>query len=212
MTELARSARFWDSAAERYSRAPIKDMAGYDRTVARTRELLLRTDRVLELGCGTGMTALLLASGVARFDGCDISEEMVAIAREKADAQGVTRAHFTVAPAEQPPGSDGGYDAVLALNLLHLVSDRTTVLRQARRVLKPGGLFITKTPCLSEMSVFIRMAVPVMRLIGLAPQVDTFDAATLEQEIVAAGFTMVERARHGSAGNDARIFLVARKA
>ena len=67
MAHTAADARFWDKSARKYAAAPIKDMEGYDRTVDRTRQLLRDTDTVLELGCGTGTTALKLAPHVSRM-------------------------------------------------------------------------------------------------------------------------------------------------
>lgn len=211
MLRKSEDARFWDRAARKYAADPIKDMAGYERTLERTRALLNGSDNVLEIGCGTGTTALSLATSVARIVGTDISGEMIAIARERALAQSCTNAEFAVATAERAPGSEGTYDAVLAFNLLHLVADRSAVLADVARLLKPGGLLIAKTPCLSEMNPLIRLAVPVMRCVGKAPFVAFFVAAELEAEMAAAGFMILERARHGSGRKDPRIFLVAKK-
>lgn len=202
-------AGFWNRVARKYARDPITDMPGYDRTIERTRELLAPTDHVLELGCGTGTTALRLAPSVASLVGTDISGEMIAIAREK--AKNCPKVRFAVAAAGAVPGEDGTFDAVLAFNLLHLVGDPAATLREAYRHLKPGGLLISKTPCLSEMNALIRLAVPAMRLVGLAPNVSFFDAAALERMIEGAGFAVAERARHGSGRKDFRVFLVARK-
>jgi ubiquinone/menaquinone biosynthesis C-methylase UbiE len=204
------NARFWNRAARKYVADPIQDMAGYERTLARTRGLLRNSDSVSELGCGTGTTALKLAPSVARIVATDVSSEMIAIAREKAIAQACSNAEFAVAAARRAPGADGSFDAVLAFNLLHLIVDLPLMLRDVHRLLKPGGLFITKTPCLSEMNPLIRFAVPVMRFVGKATFVAFFSAAELESEIARAGFTIIERARHGSERKDARIFIVAR--
>lgn len=204
-------ARFWDGIARKYATDRIKDMAGYERTLERTRHFLGSSDTVLEIGCGTGSTALMLAPSVSRIVGTDVSSEMIAIAREKAIAQSCRNAEFAVAMAERGPGSESTYDAVLAFNLLHLVADRPSTLAGIDRLLKPGGLFISKTPCLSEMNPLIRFAVPVMRIAGKAPFVSFFSATELEADIAGAGFTIVERERHGSGRKDARIFIVARK-
>jgi ubiquinone/menaquinone biosynthesis C-methylase UbiE len=212
MARSATDARFWDKIARKYAASPIGDMEGYERTIDRTRQLLRATDTVLELGCGTGTTALKLAPHVARMVATDLSPEMIAIAREKAAAQGCTNAEFAVAGPEDALWPDASFDAVLAFNLWHLVADRAAALAHVRRVLKPGGLFVSKTPCLAEMNPLIRLAVPVARLIGQAPWVAIFSASDLEREIEAAGFAIVERARHGSGRKDARIFIVARKA
>jgi ubiquinone/menaquinone biosynthesis C-methylase UbiE len=205
-------AHFWDRTARKYAAAPIEDMNGYQRTLDRTRDHLNSTDVVLELGCGTGTTALKLAPHVSCMVATDFSGAMIAIAREKAAAEACHNAAFAVATPDRAPWPDSAFDAVLAFNLWHLVADRAAALVQVHRLLKPGGLFVSKTPCLAEMNPLIRLAVPVMRLVGKAPYVAFFSAAALESEIARAGFTIIERARHGSKRNEPRIFIVARKA
>jgi 2-polyprenyl-3-methyl-5-hydroxy-6-metoxy-1,4-benzoquinol methylase len=204
-------ARFWDRTARKYAADVIADPAGYERTLERTRQHLKAGDTVLEVGCGTGTTALRLAHCVARLVATDVSSEMIAIAREKAAAQGCANAAFEVARADAAEGPDRSFDAVLAFNVLHLVAEREAVLRNIHRLLKPGGLFISKTPCLAQMGLPVRLLVPVMQAIGKAPHVAFFTDAELEREIAAAGFKIVERARHGTRGKDTRPFLVARK-
>jgi ubiquinone/menaquinone biosynthesis C-methylase UbiE len=205
------NARFWDRVARKYATDPIKDMPGYERTLDRISRLLNSSDTALEIGCGTGTTALRLAPSVSRLIATDVSNEMIAIARERATAQTCQNVEFSVATAEHAPGPDGAYDAVLAFNLLHLIADRPSALARVHRLLKPGCLFISKTPCLSEMNPLIRLAVPVMRFVGKAPYVSFFSATELEAEIADAGFAIIERGRHGSERKDARIFIVARK-
>ncbi len=204
-----KNAQFWDRSARQYAADPIKDMAGYERTVERTRQWLKASDRVLEIGCGTGTTALKLAPSVSHLLGTDISAAMIAIAQEKARGQSCANADFMALPAEEAAARPGLYDAVLAFNLLHLVEDRETTLWGIRRALRPGGLFISKTPCLTELNPVIRLAVPAMRLIGKAPFVSFFSAAALEADVIGAGFTILEQARHGTERKDLRLFLVA---
>jgi ubiquinone/menaquinone biosynthesis C-methylase UbiE len=211
LTVSATNARFWDRIARKYAADPIKDMAGYDRTVDRTRDYLRDTDTVLEFGCGTGTTALKLAPHVSRIVATDLSGEMIAITREKAAVQACSNVEFAVATPERAPWSDGAFDAVLAFNLWHLVADRASAFAHAHRILKPGGVFVSKTTCLAEMNPLIRLALPVMQFVGKAPYVAVFSAAQLEREIEAAGFAIIERARHGSGRKDPRIFIVAQK-
>jgi ubiquinone/menaquinone biosynthesis C-methylase UbiE len=210
MPSIADDARFWDRIARKYANDRIADMAGYERTLERTRHYLKSDDTVFELGCGTGTTALRLAPSAGRIVATDISSEMIAIAREKAVAEGRLNAEFEVATPDAAPWPDGAFDVALGFNVLHLVVAREAALRGVHRLLKPGGLFISKTPCLKEMSL-VRLAVPVMQLIGKAPYVAVFSGEDLERELAAAGFAVVERARHASRGKDPRPFLVARK-
>jgi ubiquinone/menaquinone biosynthesis C-methylase UbiE len=211
MLKTISDTQFWDRAAPQYASDPIKDLAGYNRSVERTRQLLKRSDTVLEIGCGTGTTALKLASHVSRLMATDVSRAMITIAQEKAAAQSCSNVSFDVATTGTLPDAENTYDAVLAFNLLHLIADRRAALTNIFRMLKPGGLFISKTPCLSEMNPLIRLAVPVMRLIGKAPFVACFTAYDLECDLADAGFIIVDRERHGSGRKDARIFLSVRK-
>lgn len=203
--------RFWDGAARKYSAQPVADAAGYERTLERVRHYLKTTDAVVEFGCGTGTTALKLASGVARMFASDVSPAMIAIGREKAQAEGKKNVEFTVATPEVAPWNDAEFNVALAFNLLHLVQARESALANVHRVLKPGGLFISKTPCLADANPIFRLVVPVMQFLGQAPYVAFFSADKLEREIEAAGFEIIERARHGSRTKDARPFLVARR-
>jgi SAM-dependent methyltransferase len=204
-------ARFWDRNAQKYAKSAIKDQAGYDRTLGRSLELINGFALVHELGCGTGTTALRLAPHVGRIVGTDVSSEMIAIANGKAADAMIGNTSFQVAEAAEGLAMDGPYDAVLAYNLLHLIDDRANLLLQAYRKLRPGGLFISKTPCILEMNPLIRFAIPPMRVLGFAPPVSCFRSVDLEREIGRAGFAVEEIARHGSGETDARVFIVAQK-
>lgn len=203
--------RFWDRVSRKYAATKIADPQGYERTIERTRQHLKPADAVVEFGCGTGTTALRLASAAARYVATDISPAMIEIAREKAQAEGVSGVEFAVATLAAPPWPDASFDAALAFNLLHLVPDRAGAMARIRALLKPGGLFISKTPCLGEANPIYRVLVPMMQMFGQAPYVAFFTAAELEADVAAAGFDIAVRERHASRGKDPRPFLVARK-
>jgi ubiquinone/menaquinone biosynthesis C-methylase UbiE len=211
LLSVANDARFWDRIARKYAVDPITDMAGYERTLERTRHHVKSDHVVFEFGCGTGTTALKLAPYVGRIVATDISREMIVIAREKAEAEGRLNAEFEVATPDAAPWPDGTFDVALGFNILHLVRAREAALRGVHRLLKPDGLFISKTPCLKDMNPIVRMAVPVMQVFGKAPYVGVFSAGDLEREMASAGFEILERARHASRGKDTRPFLVAKK-
>jgi SAM-dependent methyltransferase len=208
----ARQARFWDRLAVKYAADPIADMAGYEATLRRVQGLLSADQDVLEIGCGTGSTALRLAPFTRRLLATDVSTGMIAIAREKLAAEPVPQLSFAVADAEAPVAGLAEYDAVLAFNVLHLVTDLDLALDLAVRALRPGGLLISKTACLSEMNPLITyLALPLMRAIGKAPHVLRFDAAALQSAIARQGMDIVSVERHGTRGKDFRVFIVARK-
>lgn len=211
MFRSANDSYFWDRIARKYAADPVADVAGYERTLERTRHYLKGNEVAFEFGCGTGTTALKLAPFVSRIVATDISSEMIAIARKKAEAEGCMNATFEVAAPDAAPWPDQTFDIAFGFNVLHLLAAREAAVRGVHRLLKPGGLFISKTSCLKEMSPLVRIALPVMQLIGKAPYAAFLSAEDLEREMVAAGFDIIERARHASSGRDTRPFLVARR-
>lgn len=76
----AAKAAFWDRIAPKYATDPIADMAGYRHTLQRVQAMLRPEHHVLELGCGTGITALRLAPLTRRYVATDVSSQMIAIA------------------------------------------------------------------------------------------------------------------------------------
>jgi len=211
----ASDARFWDRTSRKYARAPIGDQAGYERTLDRTRALLKPDDRVLELGCGTGTTALRLAGDVQGYLATDISVEMIEIAKGKQNASPVPGLVFQTGTAEALASETGQFDAVLGFNYLHLVHDLPGTLRSIHAVLAAEGLFISKTPCLGDMNPLLRVVLlstmRAMRAIGKAPYAGAFRAEKLNQQIHAAGFDVLATENHATKSTAIRPYIVARK-
>ena len=190
-------AEFWDNVAERYSKAPIRDMNSYTSTLERTRTYLSPNDSVLEVGCGTGSTALLLASDAGQITASDLSTNMIKIASKKAQDQGVSNVRLVTADLFNSAIEDGPYDAVLALNLLHLLEDTRAAIGRINELLKPGGIFISKTVCQLGKGTplkfrLMRIMLPLLQLLGKAPYVKFMKIEELEGIILSQGFEIVE--------------------
>jgi SAM-dependent methyltransferase len=115
---------------------------------------------------------------------------MIAHATARPEAAGLPQLTFRVAPAADLTGAP--FDAVLAFNLLHLLPDLPEGLAAIRTALRPGGVLISKTPCLADLSPLLRLVVPPLRLVGLAPRLAWLTRARLEAAIADAGFEIVE--------------------
>lgn len=101
------------------------------------------SDRVLDLGCGTGIVARLLRErlgGAARISGLDVSPPMIAKARAIAPEIDWHEGNATALPF-----GDATIDLVLAQQVLQFIPDRALALREIRRVLVPGGRLIAST-------------------------------------------------------------------
>jgi ubiquinone/menaquinone biosynthesis C-methylase UbiE len=214
MAALSKDAAFWSKISRKYAADPIRNMEGYLNTLERTKSYLQADDSVLEIGCGTGSTALLLAPHVAQITGSDLAPGMIEIANEKLAEEKLENVTFKVAEVLQHHPDDSTYDAVLAHNLLHLVPDMDHALEHIATLTKSCGVFISKTVCAPEnggfkYGIISRIAIPVMQALGKAPFVNFVSATELEQAIERAGFDIVETA--DQAGLLPSRYIVARK-
>lgn len=194
---MQQAAKFWDGAAEKYAKSPINDTESYEYTLGRTKPYLSTTDRILEVGCGTGSTALLLAPAVAHIIASDISGNMIRIAQQKASEQGVQNVGFVTSDLFGSTLDQGPYDAVLALNVIHLIDDTPGVMKRISQLVKPGGMFISKTVCRPGKGTPLKfrlmlMILPLMQLVGKAPFVQFMEIPELEGHIADAGFKIIE--------------------
>jgi ubiquinone/menaquinone biosynthesis C-methylase UbiE len=189
---MMQEGKFWDKAADGYAKRPIKDMDAYNQTMDRTRHHLSADQNALEIGCGTGSTALLLAKHVRHMTASDVSARMIEIGRGKASDQGVENIGFLRATPSDGTLANGAYDVVLAFNLLHLMQGLPAVIRRVGELLAPGGLFISKTPCLGEKKNYLRVPITLMKAFGLAPYVNFLKIRDLEQAMTDANFQILE--------------------
>ncbi len=101
-------------------------------------------ETVLDLGSGGGIDVLLSAQRVGpagKAYGLDMTDEMLALARENQRQAGVTNVEFLKGEIENIPLPDNSVDVIISNCVINLSADKDRVLREAFRVLKPGGRF-----------------------------------------------------------------------
>ena len=106
-----------------------------------TRAIGDKTLDVLDVGCGTGVIALLLAELGHNVTGMDFSEGMLGRAKEKADNQNL-RVEFKFGDAENPPFEDETFDAITNRHLLWTLPNPEKAIAEWRRILRPEGKII----------------------------------------------------------------------
>jgi len=101
-------------------------------------------ETVLDLGSGGGIDVLLSAQRVGpdgKAYGLDMTDQMLALARENQKNAGITNVEFLKGEIEHIPLSDNSVDVVISNCVINLSADKDRVLREAFRVLRPGGRF-----------------------------------------------------------------------
>lgn len=146
---------------------------------------------VLDLGSGGGIDVLLSAKRVGpkgKAYGLDMTDEMLALARENQKQAGVTNVEFLKGEIENIPLPDGSVDVIISNCVINLSANKDRVLREAFRVLKPGGRFAVS-------DVVVRGSVPEEVRKSILLWVGCIAGALEESEylakLTAAGFEQV---------------------
>jgi SAM-dependent methyltransferase len=146
-------------------------------------------ETVLDLGSGGGIDVLLSAKRVGptgKAYGLDMTDEMLALARSNAEKAGATNVEFLKGDIEAIPLPDASVDVIISNCVINLSADKDKVLREAFRVLKPGGRFAVS-------DVVIRGTVPAQVRQSMELWVGCVAGALTEDEFLVklegAGFT-----------------------
>ena len=165
---------------------------------------------VLDLGSGGGIDVLLSARRVGptgKTYGLDMTDEMLALARENQAKAGVDNVEFVKGEIENIPLPDQSVDVVISNCVINLSADKDRVIREAFRVLKPGGRFAVS-------DVVVRGDVPLEVRKNVELWVGCVAGALRETEyrekLLAAGFTEIDlEPTRIYTIEDAREFLIA---
>jgi ubiquinone/menaquinone biosynthesis C-methylase UbiE len=137
--------QFWDAQAANFDEAPDHGLLDPDIRAAWASLLLPALPpppaRVADLGCGTGSITVLLTEAGFDVHGVDLSERMVAAAKNKINNAGVA-AEVRQGDAAYPPLEPSSFDVVFARHVLWALPDPEAVLARWTRLLRPGGRLV----------------------------------------------------------------------
>ncbi len=167
-------------------------------------------EAVLDLGSGGGIDVLLAARRVApggKAYGLDMTDEMLALARENQRKAGIANAEFLKGEIEKVPLPEGTVDVIISNCVINLSADKDRVLHEAFRVLKPGGrLAVADVVTRGEVPAQVRESI----LLWAGCVAGALEEKDYRAKLAAAGFEeiSIEPARIYSV-EDARGFLEA---
>jgi SAM-dependent methyltransferase len=179
--------RLWGSRARDWAVNEEQQLPTYEEAIRRVG--LWQGQRVLEVGCGTGVFLRLAADLGAQVVGVDSSEALLELARER-----VAEADLRFADMEALPFDDDSFDLVAGFNAFFFAVDMVAALREAGRVAKPGAPVVIQVwgrhdRCdLEAMKAVIRPFFPP-RPPDAPPEPDLSAPAVLERIASAAGLT-----------------------
>ena len=141
---------------------------------------------------------------------------MIKIAQGKAEAQNIDQVTFEQLTIEELEVENCSYDAVLGLNILHLLENKesaitavpASLIAKVYKMLKPGGIFVTSTTCMGDAYSWFKLIAPIGRALGFFPLVRIFTAQHLIESLTDAGFALDYQ---WQPSKDKAIFIVAKK-
>ena len=136
---------FWDRVAWLYDLVERSNRAVNTAAAARTAQLVPAGARVLDCAAGTGEFSLAAAKRAGTVLCTDQSPAMLDRARKKAKKRGLTNVSFALRDVTALSDPDGSFEAVIAANVLHLLSQPEKAVRELWRVTAPGGRLILPT-------------------------------------------------------------------
>jgi ubiquinone/menaquinone biosynthesis C-methylase UbiE len=149
-------------------------------------------ETVLDLGSGGGIDVLLSARRVGptgKAYGLDMTDDMLALARENQRKAGVQNVEFLKGELENIPLPDNSVDVIISNCVINLSGDKDRVLREAFRVLKPGGRFaVSDVVVRGEVPAAIKKSVELWCGCVAGALKDT----EYQEKLAAAGFEAIE--------------------
>jgi len=149
-------------------------------------------ETVLDLGSGGGIDVLLSAKRVGptgKAYGLDMTDEMLALANENKRKSGIENVEFLKGEIEHIPLPDASVDVVISNCVINLSSDKNAVLREAFRVLKPGGRFaVSDVVTRGEMLPEIRQSA----LLWVGCVAGAMEENEYRSKLESAGFEQIE--------------------
>ncbi|MDH5328054.1 MAG: class I SAM-dependent methyltransferase [Gammaproteobacteria bacterium] len=174
---------FWNAISDRYAAKPIENKAAFNETVESIRRYLNTGDCVLDFGCGTGTYSIAISDKVSNVHGIDISKKMLKIAQQRTAGQSIENIQYQHTNLYSPKLKPNGYDAILAFNILHLQENPVTALQRITELLKPDGVFISKTFCAGPKPPLLLKVMRGISKTGWVPYVACLDISDLEKII-----------------------------
>ena len=178
--------KFWDRISSKFDKIEAGDIA-YKIFIEEARDYLKADDTVLDFGCGTGLICNEIAENVGFIQAMDISTKMIDICKFKASERKIKNINFERTTLFDEKFKTGSFDAIIAFNIFHLLEEPHKYIQRISQLLKPGGLLLSATPCMSEAQ-FLNNVLKFFSILGVTPKLNSFTSSEMEQIFINTSF------------------------
>lgn len=185
---------FWDKASVKYDKSALKTYTdAYRKTIKLSRKYLQKDFKMLDYGCGTGITTIELAKDVKSVKAIDISSGMIAEAIKKAETNAITNLNFKTAGILELDDENNTYDIITAFNILYFLENPETVISRIYDLLKPGGVFLSATDCIGEKTRIKTVLQKGLMRFNILPFFRMLTVKELESLICSSDFKIIKK-------------------
>ncbi len=182
--------KFWDRIASKFDRIEKSDIS-YKIFIEKAREYIKADDTIIDFGCGTGLICNEIAKNVRNIQAIDISTKMIEISKNKASECKIQNIDFARTTIFDEKFKVGSFDAIIAFNIFHLLEEPQKYFQRLHQMLKPGGLIISSTPCMSE-AYLLNSVLKFFSNIGMTPKLTSFTSSEMEHLLLNESFKTIE--------------------
>jgi 2-polyprenyl-3-methyl-5-hydroxy-6-metoxy-1,4-benzoquinol methylase len=207
------SEKLWDRMATKWDKPGVSLGEKDIKLIDKTKKYLDAGSVVLDYGCATGSICFELAGTAKAVYGVDFSSKMIDIAKSKALENKTPNVIFINGSIFNETLKNGSFDVITAFSIMHLVEDAPQVFERINKLLKPGGVFISETPCMGNgrlLSTLIEFPLFLASKTGMVPRINFFKAKGLADTITKANFKIVEN-NDLSSGAITEVYISAKK-
>ena len=183
--------KFWDRSADYYDNEEKKDEFTFLKFIEKAKKYLKASDIVLDFGCGTGLVCNEIADDAKMIYAIDISSKMIDIAKDKASQGRIQNINYIYTTIFDDRFKSDSFDAILILNVLHLLDDSQEVIKRLSELLKPEGHIISATPCMGEKPI-LNTLFSIGSKIGITPEIKSFKSDELDNLFIKGNFEIIE--------------------
>jgi ubiquinone/menaquinone biosynthesis C-methylase UbiE len=189
---MDKSEKFWDKMATSYDREEESAIPTINKYIEKGKKYLKITDRVLDLGCGTGKVSIEVSNSVKEIQAIDISSKMIEIAKKKVNDRNLTNITFFQTTIFDDRFTEENFDVIFGFYVLHLLEEINTAIQRINEILRPGGYLISVTPCMKEKKKISGIFLSLLSKIRLVPKIKLFKFSDLENLLKEGNFKIEE--------------------
>jgi ubiquinone/menaquinone biosynthesis C-methylase UbiE len=169
--------QYWNKKASTYDNHLKESQTAYKKIIEFLKEDLTNNMFLLDIGTGTGEIPLQIYNYVKKIDAIDFSQEMINLARDKADKLNISNINFIVCDINELSYDDNTFDSILISNVLHIADEPQKLLIKLKRLIKTNGIIIAPT-FLHNQNIFTKIISYILKRKG-HPIKSKFDRKTI---------------------------------